>query len=399
MQRRTFLGGTLATAALAAGSSPLRAVAAEGSPFIDIAAHDRARILAHADRYLSEAPKTITSAHSARSTGGPHDYFSEGDYWWPDPKNPDGPYIRRDGFSNPGNFNDHRELLIRLSLIVPSLTAAWLLTRKQQYAKHAADHLRAWFVTPDTRLNPNLQYAQAIHGITPGRGTGIIDTLHLVEVARSAAWLEHSGALSPDDQQKLRGWFTDYTTWMNTSKNGQEERDAKNNHGTCWVAQYAAFSQYIGNRDNLAWCNQRFRATLVPDQVGTDGRLPLELARTKPFSYSLFDMDVLAIIAQIASTRESDLWTFQTPDGRGIAKVVSFLSPFIADKTKWPFPHDVEYWSDLPNRQSALLFAGLAYRNQAYIDLWKRLPGDPTVPEMIRNFPVRQPLLWVREPA
>ena len=69
-----------------------------------------------------------------RSEGGPHDYFSEGDYWWPDPKNPNGPYIRRDGFSNPANFNDHRELLIRLSLQMPALTAAWVITRKRPYA-------------------------------------------------------------------------------------------------------------------------------------------------------------------------------------------------------------------------------------------------------------------------
>ena len=397
MHRRTFLSGALTTATLAACTPRLSAL--DSKPLVDVAAHDRARILANAARYLNEPPKTLTSVHSPRSTGGPHDYFSEGDYWWPDPKNPDGPYIRRDGFSNPGNFNDHRELLIRLSLIVPALTAAWVLTRKPVYAQRAADHLRAWFITPESRMNPSLQFAQAIHGVSPGRGTGIIDTLHLVEVARSAAWLEHSSALSSGDRQKLRAWFTDYTTWMNTSKNGQEERDAKNNHGTCWVAQYAAFSQYIGNRDNLAWCNERFRTTLIPGQVAPDGRLPLELARTKPFSYSLFDMDVLAIIAQIASTPAQDLWRFQTPDGRGLGKVVAFMSPFIGDKNKWPFPHDVEYWDNLPNRQPALLFAGIAYGNQSYIDLWKRLPADPTVPEMIRNFPVRQPLLWVREPA
>ena len=395
MHRRTFLSATLALAA----SPSLLAWSASDAPLIDVAAADRKRILANAQRYLHETPKTLTSAHSPRSTGGPNDYFSEGDYWWPDPKNPDGPYIRRDGFSNPGNFNDHRELLIRLSLIVPALTAAWVLTRKREYAQAAAAHLRAWFITPATRMNPNLQYAQAIHGITPGRGTGVIDTLHLVEVARSSMWLQHSAAFSPDEMSALRGWFTQYTTWMNTSKNGKEERDAKNNHGTCWVAQYAAFSQFTGDQGNVSWCNDRFRSVLIPDQVAPDGRLPLELARTKPFSYSLFDMDVLSVVAQIASTPAQNLWTFETPDGRGIGKVVAFMAPFIADKSKWPFPHDVEYWDDLPNRQPALLFAGLALRNRSYLDLWKRLNGDPTVPEMIRNFPVRQPLLWVREPA
>jgi hypothetical protein len=114
-----------------------------------------------------------------------HDFFSEGDYWWPDPKNPDGPYIQRDGLTNPDNFVDHRQYLMRLSVEVPALAAAWILTREKKYAAHAAAHLRAWFIDPATRMNPNLRYAQAIHGRFTGRGIGIIDTIHLVEVAHS----------------------------------------------------------------------------------------------------------------------------------------------------------------------------------------------------------------------
>ena len=81
-------------------------------------------------------------------------------------------------------------------------------------------------------MNPNLEYAQAIHGIANGRGTGIIDTLHLVEVARAASVLESSGALSNRDHAGLNRWFAAYLQWMSTSINGVEERDAKNNHGT-----------------------------------------------------------------------------------------------------------------------------------------------------------------------
>src|SRR6266404_7334692 len=127
----------------------VRATAAESK--LDLIAIDRARILKAAQQYLKEKPVTITSASSPRSTGGPHDYFSEGDYWWPDPKDPNGPYIERDGISNPDNFNTHRLALIRLSLHVPALVAAWLATRDARYARHAAEHLRAWFVDDATR--------------------------------------------------------------------------------------------------------------------------------------------------------------------------------------------------------------------------------------------------------
>jgi len=358
-----------------------------------VAGIDRRRILSAADNYLSAQPITVTATHSPRSSGGPHDYFSEGDYWWPDPKHPGGPYIRRDGMSNPDNFNAHRLALIRLSLIVPALAAAWELTGEKKYADHASRHLRAWFVDPATRMNPNLQYAQAIFGVSKGRGTGIIDTLHLVEPARAATLLMQGDALK--DAAAIQDWFAQYLEWMRTSKNGQDERDAKNNHGTCWVLQAAEFSRFTNNHEVRAWCRDRFRTVLVPHQIAPDGSLPLELARTKPYSYSLFDMDVLSDLCQSLSTENENLWQFTTADGRGIKKLMSFMFPFINDKSKWPYPHDVEYWNDFPARQPSLLFAGLAYKQPDYIALWKTLNPDPTVPEVIRNYPVRQPLLWL----
>ena len=194
---------------------------------------ERNRVIEAADRYLTRPPQTITAFRASRSAGGPHDFFSEGDYWWPDPKNPGGSYIRRDGESNPDNFVDHRRALVRLSLEVPALTAAWKLTSDDRYAVHAKRHLRAWFVDPATRMTPSLEYAQAIHGIVTGRGTGIIDTIHLVEVARAIEALQRGGALSGAELHPIQAWFTDYTRWMTTHPYGIAERDTKNNHATC----------------------------------------------------------------------------------------------------------------------------------------------------------------------
>ena len=165
--RRDFLATAAAAAGLLYGSrawaNPQRTRKSNADPSYQmVAAQDRHRILAAANRYLSAQPVTITASHSSRSAGGLHDFFSEGDYWWPDPKNPTGPYIQRDGMTNPDNFVEHREAMIRLSLIVPALAAAWKLTGKKKYAEHAGRHLRAWFVDDATRMNPNLEYAQAI---------------------------------------------------------------------------------------------------------------------------------------------------------------------------------------------------------------------------------------------
>ena len=394
MKRREFCASAGAAALAAAHGWPLLAKAG-GRVAADIAAVDRKRVVADANRYLAASPVTITATRSDRSPGGPHDFFSEGDYWWPDPKNPGGPYIRRDGESNPQNFVAHREAMVRMSVMVPALAVAWKLTGEQRYAAKAREHAAAWFVDAGTKMNPNLQYAQAIHGVTTGRGTGIIDTIHLVEVARALEALRDSSVWGGGEYAAIQDWFRDYAQWMETSKNGIEERDAKNNHGSCWVMQVAQFAAFTGDGDSMRFCAARFRDKLVPEQVAADGSLPLELARTKPYSYSLFNMDILSTICQIVSTPAQSLWSFTTSDGRGMKKVIGYMAPFIADKSKWPKPPDVEYFNDLPVRQPSLLFGGVAYGEASWIALWKKLNPEPTVPEIVRNFPIRQPVLWV----
>jgi hypothetical protein len=386
LTRRTFLAlpAALALAAAQPGSIDLRSL-------------ERRRVLTAADGYLGRPPVTVTAESSPRSAGGPHDFFSEGDYWWPDPANPDGPYIQRDGMTNPANFVAHRQALMRLSVHVPALAAAWVLSADRKYADHAARHLRAWFIDPATRMNPHLRHAQAIKGRVTGRGIGIIDTIHLVEVVRAVTVLERGKAIPPSTIGGTRAWFDEYLTWMTTHEYGIAEREAKNNHGTCWVMQVAEFARFAGRRALTDLCRARFRTVLVPNQIAPDGSFPEELRRTKPYGYSLFNLDAMATVCQILSTREDDLWRYATPDGRSFRKALAFMAPFIADKKRWPHPPDVMYHDEWPMRHAALLFGGLALNEPAYLAIWRRLPADSAVEEVIRNFFVRQPLLWTAD--
>ncbi len=356
---------------------------------------ERERVLRKADAALQKEPVTLTSATCARSAGGRHDYYSEGDYWWPDPANPEGPYIRRDGLTNPDNFVAHRELLRHMSMEVAALTTAWKISGEERYARAALRHLRAWFVDDSTCMHPHLTYAQAIKGITPGRGVGIIDTIHLLEVARSASLLKNSPAMAPELDRRITAWFSDYLAWLTTSANGIDERERKNNHGSCWVLQVAEFARLTGNDTLLAFCRDRFKTVLLPQQLAADGSFPLELERTKPYGYSLFNLDALAILCEILSTPEDNLWDYQLDDGRGMKKAMEYIYPYIADKNRWPHPPDVMYFEEWPLRHPSLLFAGLAWREEGYLELWRRLPPEPATEEGSRNFPLRYPLLWL----
>ena len=361
----------------------------------DITQLERDRVLKAADQFLDDKPITVTASQCPHSAGGLHDFYSEGDYWWPNPEKPNGPYIQRDGMTNPDNFVDHRHAMIRFSIHVGTLTSAFLLNHEQKYADAALKHLQAWFVDESTHMNPNLQYAQAIQGVSKGRGIGVIDTVHLVEVARSAKILERAGALKGDSLDSTKKWFADYVHWLTTSTNGLEEMKAANNHGTCWVMQVAAFADFTGDQEQLAACRKRFKEVLLPDQMAADGSFPRELKRTKPYGYSLFNADAMATICQILSTPQDNLWTYSTADGRSMLKAAEFLLPCVENKSKWPYKQDVMYWEFWPVRSPLFLFSGLAYHEPKYLDLWKKLESNPTNDEVIRNLPIRHPMLWL----
>ncbi|WP_035356729.1 alginate lyase family protein [Edaphobacter aggregans] len=394
LNRRLFCAGLGATIAARQSVLAWARQRPESGTYKMVAEVDRSRILQAAEKYLPEDPVTVTSFVSPKSPGGPHDFFSQADYFWPNPKDPNGPYINRDGQSNPENFDEHRRAMVNLSLRMPALTAAWLLTKEQKYAKRSGDHLRAWFVTPETRMNPNLEFSQGVHGISTGRNYGIIDTLHVVEVARAASFLGLE-ALSASDRQGVKQWFREYLDWLKTSDKGKQERATLNNHATCWALQASEFARLIGDEGTRDEIRGWFTGTLLPDQLGKDGSFPKELARTKPYSYSIFNFDVMAGLAQSLKAKAPDLTTFALPDGRGLCKAAEFLFPYLKDKSKWPYAKDVEHFDSLPVRSPGLLFAGVACHREDYIALWKTLNPDPTDKEIIRNYPIRQPLLWV----
>lgn len=340
---------------------------------------------------------TITTHHASRSAGNIHDFYSEGDYWWPDPENPDGPYVQRDGLTNPDNFTHHREAMIAFSRIVGALASAYRLTGDESYVLHAVPHIKAWFIDPATRMNPHLRYAQAIKGRVTGRGIGIIDTIHLMEVAQGILTMKDCAAFDKSVYNGAMAWFTEYLQWLTTHPYGQEEMAARNNHGTCWVMQVAAFSRLTGNEELLQFCRKRYREVLLPGQMGGDGSFPLELKRTKPYGYSLFNLDAMAMICHILSDEHEDLWTYGTTDGRSISRGLQFMFPFVEDKTRWSHPPDVMFWQNWPVAHPSFLFGGLAFNEVKWFALWKKLSHDPQVPEVIRNLPVRNPVIWLKD--
>lgn len=355
------------------------------------------QVLEEANWALQQEPITVTASNSPRSAGGKHDFFSEGDYWWPNPLSADSPYIQKDGLTNPANFTAHRLAMIRFSRIMGALASAYQLTGNRIYVLHAVKHCKAWFADTATLMNPHLLYAQAIKGRFTGRGIGIIDTIQFMEVVQALLVMQSSDAMDKNCYRTTQQWFAQYLTWLTTHPYGIAEMNAENNHGTCWVMQVACFAHFTGNQTLLNFCTDRYQKILLPNQMAADGSFPRETRRTKPYGYSLFNLDAFVLICHILSTPENDLWQYTTSDGRSIQKGISFLYPYIKDKSTWPFPKDVMYWDNWPVAQPALLLGAATLGEKNWLQTWVTLNHTPTEEEVIRNLPVRHPLIWLRK--
>lgn len=354
----------------------------------------RSQVKIQATWALQQLPVTITAESSSRSAGGKNDFFSEGDYWWPNTVSVDSPYVQRDGMTNPDNFTTHRLAMIRFSKIMGALGSAYILEQKKEYVVAAMKHANAWFVNPETRMNPSLLYAQAIKGRFTGRGIGIIDAIQLMEVAKTLEIMQTSNLADPFVIASTKQWFSNYLSWLTTHKYGIDEMNAVNNHGTCWVMQVSCFAKFVGNDSLMNFCRERFKTVLLPVQMAADGSFPKELARTKPYGYSLFNLDAMTTICQILSTKENDLWSYKLPDGRCMQKSLSFIISFVQDKKIWPYKQDVMYWNQWPVAHPFLVFGAAAFNDQLLFNTWKSLEHAPTEEEVIRNLPVRNPLIW-----
>jgi len=328
-----------------------------------------------AERALQVKPASVMDKTLTPPSGDKHDYMSFGPYWWPDPKKKDGlPYIRRDGEVNPEarTHTSDPPALGRIVEAVDTLALAYYFTGEEKYARHAAQLLRVWFLDPQTKMNPNLNFGQAIPGRTQGRGIGIIDTTRFIRIVDAVGLIQTSASWTANDQKQMTAWFEGYLTWLRTSKLGKDEDRTKNNHATWYDAQVASFALFVGNDDLAKQVLEAVKKRRIDTQIEPDGRQRHELARTKSFGYSVMNLNGFFTLASLGERVGVDVWHYQSDDGRSIRKALDFLAPYADRHRSWPY----KQISTLNrSRLFSLLRRGaIAYENPGYETLSRKLP-------------------------
>ncbi|NJM50700.1 MAG: alginate lyase family protein [Sphingomonadales bacterium] len=282
---------------------------------------------------VTDKPKLVPGATA-------HDYASIGPYWWPDPKKKDGlPYIRRDGQVNPerDGVEFDKDRLRRLGSDVRDLAIAYYLTGDERYAEHGARQLRAWFITPATRMNPHFNFAQGVPGKVKGRGEGIIEASDLSIIVESIGLLKPSTAFSAQDHKAMEQWYREFATWMATSDLGGDEMRKINNHGVFFDYYLTHFALYGGLDPVAVSIVNAFPEQRLAVQMDKQGRFLDELKRTRSWHYAHFVVEAAAKVATLGECAGLDLWTYRLPDGRGMENARAFLEKYWAGDLEWPF--------------------------------------------------------------
>lgn len=334
------------------------------------------KLEADAKKALAAGVYSVTSKAVTPPSGDKHDYMSQAPYFWPNPKTPNGlPYVRRDGERNPeiNKITDH-QTLDQMETAVETLALAYYFRGDEAYAAKAAQLLRAWFLDPATRMNPNLEYAQYVPGVNTGRGIGLIETRGLTRVVDALGLLEGSKFLTETDRRGLHDWFEKFLRWMQESKNGREESAAENNHGTWYDVQAVSYALFLGREDLAKSILETAKRKRIARQIEPDGREPLELLRTKAWSYSVGNLDGLELLAELGERTGVDLWNYQTTDGRQLRRALEYLYPFAVGEKKWDY-------QQLGGVEPQALFplirrAAHAYRDEKFKAMASKIPAE-----------------------
>jgi Alginate lyase len=324
---------------------------------------------ADAERRMLQGPWSVTTDRPPGFGLDPHDYYSEASYYWPNPEDPAGPYILREGRLNPERFSANRNALTQMCDSIFALGTAAYLFDDGRYAQRAVRVINTWFINPRTRMNPHLEYASAVRGLDMGRPEGLLEGRVFIRAIQGMEFLARTGNWDAKDQEAVRRWFQEYLQWLTQSRFGIEAKNSGNNQASWWTAQVAAVATFVENDAVMKMAFGYYRDRVFPRQIAADGSAPREEARVSPW-YSVFNLEAFTMVCRIAQVQGTDLWNVRAKNGLGLGGVIDYLKPYLVDPRRFRREQAMDPDTDA---LYFLAFAGMGLKSPAYIALYQKL--------------------------
>ncbi|KDR76943.1 hypothetical protein GALMADRAFT_119999 [Galerina marginata CBS 339.88] len=306
----------------------------------------QATVVSWAKELASSGPWSVTNKPFAPASGDKHDYLSWAPYWWPDCSGVGNktaltdqqiwvtcPYKSRDGQFNPdvrlvnnvGDFQDFSEAVFYNSI-------AWALgtADKDTFEANAVRFLRAWFLDPDTKMNPNLKYAQVQRGPGSGIGshTGVLDLKGIAKITTGILILRKGGstAWTTDLDNQMVSWAKAYTSWLQSDPLAIDESESTNNHGTFYFNQLAALKILANDMAGAKESTDKYFDGLYLAQIAANGDQPLESSRTRPYHYRAYNLAGMITNARLAKYADpsSTVWNKTTTASATIKSALDY---------------------------------------------------------------------------
>ncbi|MWW23186.1 alginate lyase family protein [Algibacter lectus] len=331
-----------------------------------------------ANKQLEDKALSVVQKTQIPPSGDKHDYISYGPYWWPNPDKLDGlPWIRKDGQINPLTREGNTDFESKNVMFgnITNLSLAYFFSDEEKYGKKALEFLKVWFVNNETKMNPNLNFAQGIPGINTGRGIGIIEFAGVTNIITAIEILELKNTIDKETSKQLRLWFTKYLYWLQTSENGIFEKNTKNNHGVWYDVQEVSILMFLNKNEEAKAVLETVKTKRIATQIEPNGSQPHELARTKALSYSTMNLRGFTQLAYFGKRLGVDLWNYQAKNGASIKKAFEFLKPYALEEKKWEHQQISSVKKALQGLNSLFLMAGSQFNVGEYCAIGKPKDG------------------------
>lgn len=249
------------------------------------------QIISLAKLRLKNGAVAVTNKQTSIS-GNWHEYESLSIYWWPNPKNPDGPYIAKDGELNPEYKQYDYPRLLQLVENLRDCSKAFYLTGDLTYYGFFCHQLDTWFIDEATRMQPDFNYCQFIPGRNGNRGNpqGMIDAYNFNEVLESIRLVHSQLSIGRKRMKALKAWFIDFAKWMQISEYGQTASHFNNNQGVAYDITLYNICLFTGKKSVRRQVLDNFFEKRIQAQIDEEGKMVEELKRTRAYNYSIFNL-------------------------------------------------------------------------------------------------------------